>query len=410
MLQTVIPANGSMTTPVWRMALSGLCASLVGIGLSRFAYTPLLPQLIAAHWFAPAQAAYIGAANLAGYLAGALLAQPLMERLRAATLLRVMMIIVSVSFFACGFQSPVAWFFLWRFAAGFAGGIIMVAAAPTILPHVTPTRRGLTSGAIFVGIGCGVVISATVVPMLLRWGVSQAWMGLGLVAFLLSLVAWAGWPHANQTAPAPPGTRALFHAAMSGSSTLRALYFEYALNAVGLVPHMVFLVDFVERGLGQGLSMGSRDWLLFGLGAMVGPVISGAIADRIGFRRALRAGFLLQAAAVGVLTIDADAISLMVSSFVIGAFVPGIVPLVLGRVHELAAQDSALQKTAWSLCTTAFALGQAVGAYGFSYVFAHTTNAYGLIFMLGGGALIVAASIDVLAARHREPTVLLSLD
>ena len=33
---------------VWRMAVSGLCASLVGIGLSRFAYTPVLPELIAA--------------------------------------------------------------------------------------------------------------------------------------------------------------------------------------------------------------------------------------------------------------------------------------------------------------------------------------------------------------------------
>lgn len=59
-----------------RMALSGFCASLIGIGLSRFAYTPLVPELIRAHWFNPSQAAYLGAANLAGYLAGALLARP----------------------------------------------------------------------------------------------------------------------------------------------------------------------------------------------------------------------------------------------------------------------------------------------------------------------------------------------
>jgi predicted MFS family arabinose efflux permease len=91
-----------------------------------------------AHWFAPAHAAYIGAANLAGYLVGALLAQPLMEHLRAATLLRIMMLAVSVSFFACGIQAPFAWFFLWRFAEGFAGGVIMVAVAPTILSHVPP--------------------------------------------------------------------------------------------------------------------------------------------------------------------------------------------------------------------------------------------------------------------------------
>ena len=54
--------------------LAGLCAVLVGIGLARFAYTPLIPALIDAQWFTAAEAAYLGAANLAGYLAGALLA------------------------------------------------------------------------------------------------------------------------------------------------------------------------------------------------------------------------------------------------------------------------------------------------------------------------------------------------
>ena len=44
----------------WRATLAGLCASLVGIGLARFAYTPLIPALIAAGWFSPAAAAYLG--------------------------------------------------------------------------------------------------------------------------------------------------------------------------------------------------------------------------------------------------------------------------------------------------------------------------------------------------------------
>jgi len=38
--------------------------------------------------------------------------------------------------------------------------------------------------------------------------------------------------------------------------SLKALYAEYALCAVGLVPHMIFLVDFVARGLGQVLADG----------------------------------------------------------------------------------------------------------------------------------------------------------
>src|SRR5690242_3783640 len=66
-----------------RATLAGLAATLVGVGLARFAYTPLLPALIAAGWFPPASAAYLGAANLAGYLAGALVARTLAARIGA---------------------------------------------------------------------------------------------------------------------------------------------------------------------------------------------------------------------------------------------------------------------------------------------------------------------------------------
>src|SRR5215471_1098368 len=58
--------------PPWRATIAALSANLVGIGLARFGYTPLIPALIAAGWFVPLEAVYLGAANLAGYLAGAL--------------------------------------------------------------------------------------------------------------------------------------------------------------------------------------------------------------------------------------------------------------------------------------------------------------------------------------------------
>ena len=76
-------------TNAWRATLCGLCASLVGIGLARFAYTPLLPAIIGAGWF--------GAANLAGYLAGAPLAAPAASRVPARMLLRGAMVMVSIS-------------------------------------------------------------------------------------------------------------------------------------------------------------------------------------------------------------------------------------------------------------------------------------------------------------------------
>src|SRR5437868_13482830 len=87
--------------PLWLSAAAGLCANLVGIGLARFAYTPLIPALIAAQWLPPAQAVYLGAANLAGYLAGALLARRMTAPGWTAIVLRAMMLLATAAFFAC---------------------------------------------------------------------------------------------------------------------------------------------------------------------------------------------------------------------------------------------------------------------------------------------------------------------
>jgi MFS family permease len=125
-----------------RAILAGLCASLVGIGLARFAYTPLIPPLIDAHWFAARDVVFLGAANLLGYLAGALAGRPLAARIGARRVLQAMMALASLAFFACAVPLSVAWFFGWRFLSGLAGGIIMVLAALTILPRLPAARRG----------------------------------------------------------------------------------------------------------------------------------------------------------------------------------------------------------------------------------------------------------------------------
>jgi len=374
----------------WRATVAGLCATLVGIGLARFAYTPLIPALVAAGWFTPSQAAYLGAANLAGYLAGALSARPMAARASAPTLLRTMMAVATAAFFACAAPLSFPWFFAWRFAAGMAGGVLMVLAAPTVLPHVPIARRGLAGGAIFTGVSVGIAASGTLVPLLLRWGLVETWCSLGALALVLTAAAWGGWPGAPEGRKEAVARRAAARPRSRPSPALKALYVEYALIACGLVPHMVFLVDFIARGLGRGIDAGAGYWVLFGLGAMAGPVIAGFVADRIGFGRALRLGFIVQAVAVGWLAVSDGVLGLAVSSIVIGAFVPGIVALVLGRVLELAPGDP----KAWGLTTVAFALGQAAAAYGYSFLF-DMTGSYEPLFGFGAAALMLALVIDL---------------
>ncbi|HLI12977.1 MAG TPA: YbfB/YjiJ family MFS transporter [Alphaproteobacteria bacterium] len=383
---------------VWRAALSGLCAYLVGIGLARFAYTPLLPALISGHWFTESSADYLGAANLAGYLAGALLGRAMTRRQGTAWLLRAMMLVTAASLFACGIRElGFIWFFLWRFASGYTGGAIMVLAAPAVLTQTPAARRGLVGGIIFTGVGLGIAASGTLVPLLLRMsGLAGAWLGLGGLALVLTAIGWTGWP--REAAVQSEGQHRVSPARLA--MPVRALLVEYGLNAVGLVPHMVFLVVFIARGLGRGLEAGAGYWVLYGLGAIFGPLLTGRIADRIGFRRALRAAFLLQAAAVALLAVAAEPISLAMSSVIVGAFTPGIVPIALGRVHELVEGHDA-QRRAWGYATIAFALAQAMAAYGCSFLFERLGD-YASLFAVGACALLAAFALDMAAAAAKR--------
>jgi len=381
----------------WRPVLSAFCASLIGIGLARFAYTPLLPAIVSAHWFDASTAAYLGAANLAGYLAGALLGRGLAVRWSVVTILRAMMLLATAAFFACAEPVSFAWYFGWRFAAGLAGGALMVLAAPSVLAHVPVARRGLAGGVIFMGVGAGVAASGTLVPLLLQGGVTQTWIGLGLLSALLTALAWAGWPHEKPDSPAPTHSEPAA-TSRSRAITLRALYGEYALNAAGWVPHMIFLVDYVARGLHQGVAVGAEFWVLFGIGATLGPVLAGHLADRAGFGAALRLSFFIEAVAVALPVFDLGRAGLIVSSVVVGAFVTGTVPLVLGRIGELLPHQPARQKAAWSTATVAFAIFQAVAAYGLSFVFEHSGGDYRMLFIIGACSITAALALDLVTA------------
>jgi MFS family permease len=142
-------------TASWRAISAALCANLVGVGLARFAYTPLIPALIAAHWYSASSTVYLGAANLTGYLAGALLATRMTAKLGAVPTLRAMMTAATAAFFACAYPLSFWWYFVWRVAAGVAGGVLMALAAPLVLAQIPVSRRGLASGAIFMGSASG---------------------------------------------------------------------------------------------------------------------------------------------------------------------------------------------------------------------------------------------------------------
>ncbi|NUU39300.1 YbfB/YjiJ family MFS transporter [Pseudomonas sp. C2B4] len=381
-----IPRNA-----IWLPIFAGLCASLVSIGLARFAYTPLIPSLIEAHWFAASDVVFLGAANLVGYLIGALIGHPLAQRTSNRTALRLMMLAVTLAFFACAFPLSVSWFFGWRLLSGIAGGAIMVLVAATVLPHVPASRKGLASGAIFLGLGLGIAGSGTIVPPLLSLGLQQTWLGLGVLALVLTAASWFGWP---SSVPHPTVSTPGKSTPTSMNPAVYLLFAQYAFMAAGLVPAMVFLVDYVARGLGAGQHVGALIWVMYGLGAIIGPVSYGFLADRLGAKLGIRLVLVVQAIAVGLLSISSAFAALALLAVIIGSFPPGIVPLALARVHELVPEHHQ-QQIAWSRATVSFATFQALSGFAYSALFNASGGQHALMFEMAAGAIVVALLLEL---------------
>jgi predicted MFS family arabinose efflux permease len=170
---------------------------------------------------------------------------------------------------------------------------------------------------------------------------------------------------------------------------VKLLYSQYALMAGAAVPPMVFLVDFIARGLGKGTHLGSVYWALYGLGAIAGPPLYGNLADRVGAKKSTRLVTVAMGAAfIGLYAVE-DLLALGVLTIVVGTFAPGMVPLALARVHELVPHNATRQNVAWTRASVISAAGLAIAAYAFSGLFNATGGNHRVLFLISAAMLAV---------------------
>src|SRR5512136_1211509 len=136
----------------WHHAWPGLLATLNGVGLCRFAYTPLVPFMIAAGVVTESGAAYLGAANLAGYLAGAALAAPLAARIGLGRAIRACFSLSVIALVACIWSAGFWWYAPWRLIVGMTGAVLMVLAPSFLLAEMPAGERGRSGGVIYTGV------------------------------------------------------------------------------------------------------------------------------------------------------------------------------------------------------------------------------------------------------------------
>ncbi|MCU0888308.1 MAG: MFS transporter [Rubritepida sp.] len=349
-------------------ALAGAAATCVGIGLARFAFVPLFPAMVQAGWVSGAEAGLLGAANLAGYIAGAVLAQPLGRAVGTRPALAIGMALILASLLACALPLGLGWLLAWRALAGVAGGFLMSLAGPAVQRAVPPGLRGRAAGVVVAGVGGGIALGATAVPLLLTLGVSGTWLGLAALTGLIWLAAQRRFP-ADAGGGPPRGAPPL----------LPWLLLAYALSGAGMVPHMIYLSDLAARGLGLGLLAGSLAWLAFGTGALAGTLLGGRVADRLGGARATRIWLGVQVAAL-LVALLAEGVWVGLAAVLGGFAGVGVSAVTLAWAREVAGEAAG---ALWVRCTIVYSIGQAAAAFAMAAIFGATGESHAAVFALG---------------------------
>ncbi|WP_418887115.1 YbfB/YjiJ family MFS transporter [Galbibacter orientalis] len=125
-----------------------------------------------------------------------------------------------------------------------------------------------------------------------------------------------------------------------------------------LILPFVDLGGHVSSSLKLGIEKGTQLWLLLGIAAALGSLLTGYIADKIGFAKSIRISLLIKAIGVILPLMSTSIWNLAASSVFVGSLALGISSLAAGRTGELVSQSH--QKKVWSYMTVTYSVAHAL--------------------------------------------------
>jgi len=377
------PAAAGISTSWRQIALGGGAGMFVCMGLGRFSYTAMVPALIQSGSLSAVEAGRVGMFNLFGFMTGAALSAGALRMATARHVLAAAIMLAGMGLAMSALPYGFEWLGFWRGVIGVATGMVMVLSLALITATAPERQRPVAASFVFAGVGLGVFSAGTLVPPLLGFGLGAAWAGLALAGACGVVIALWGWS-------AAPDLVAPSVEAESAPLPLRALgglLLAHALFSFGIVPHTLYWVDFIARGLGQGIRIGGAHWSLVGVFSILGPWMTAWLALRIGAAWGLVTGFICLGAGIGAPALWPVLPVLIASSALFGAQ-PGMSSLMAVRAREIA--EGAAMARVMRAMILANSGGSLIGGIAVPFLYG-LTESHALLFLVGGAAMAAGA-------------------
>lgn len=245
--------------------------TVVSNSFARFAYALMLPAMrndLGWNW---SQAGWLNTANAFGYLAGALLARALVDRVGNRALFIAGMPTTALALLATGLVDDLLALSALRAIAGVAGAMVFVcggALAGNVFPD-DPRRATLAITVFFGGSGAGLVLCGAGIPLLLERGGDaawpQAWLAMGAASLAMTVAAIAA-----ARAIAEPAALASAGAPVWRPRDFAPALLAYTCFGLGYIGYMTFVIAWM-REHGASTTDVILVWSLLGIATLVAP-------------------------------------------------------------------------------------------------------------------------------------------
>ncbi|MBO0333440.1 YbfB/YjiJ family MFS transporter [Sneathiella sp. CAU 1612] len=365
-----------------RLAVGGLLALAVGLGISRFVYTPILPFMEIGLGVSKSDAGLIASANYLGYLLGALLGirQSLPGSTRSLFLLSL--IVCAVTTIAMGLTDSFELFLLIRLLSGAASAFVMVFGSALVLSRLAAEGRSRLSALYFAGVGVGISVSSLLIIALENMGIGSQgmWIASGFLSLLFTIPVFLFVP----AAPEPSGGEAA-SLPLQYSQTLKALILSYFLFGFGYIITATFISTLV-RQIPEVQWMQSIIWLVVGLGAIPSVALWSGIASRLGNSRTYAIANLILAIGVTGSVMGEHPLILILAAVLLGNTVIGLTALGLVEAREMAPHHG---RQILAVMTLAFGIGQTIGPGFAGFLYDYFGN-FIVASLLAAAGLVIA--------------------
>ncbi len=338
-----------------RYALAGALAMAIGMGIGRFAYTPILPGMMEGLGLTASDAGLIASANYVGYLIGAILAGGGWGQGRERSMAYLGTGGTAVLTAAMGLTDAMPAFLLIRFVAGIASAFMMIFLSTIIFSQLARTQQAGLQSLHFGGVGLGITVSAIVTGavFVLGLGWQTNWFaaaGVSAIAFMA--VVWLmgvdDYAPPSQSRREPP---------LVWNPALAKITLAYAIFGAGYIVTATFLIAIVRQSDG-GFVVESGVWLAAGLAGAPSVWLWSLVARRFGLATAFGIGCVVEAVGVvASVSIGGYGAQLLAGALLGGTFIAvTAMGLQIGRAVAGDAPRRAL-----AIMTAAFGVGQITG-------------------------------------------------